>query len=317
MIVAAHAADSATPAPVPNGRARHTSQEPAERNPEPGRSPGCPRPCLSERALEHARRAAAQAPPLRPGTVERVRQILFGACDSAQPAGWKAAELWPSTSMTPTFRRLPNGRVQHTSRWSHLFADTQEELHAFAERLGLRRSYFQGGPEHGRLWHYDVTEGKRCQAIRLGASPVTAFEAVEIMHERDAKAERAKRADQASHAAGLAYRAGDYVKASRLLGVAREADPSRSPLWAERAARVHAAAREKAPEAAGPDDPRPLPAIVAARLEAAGIGADDPGVKFARAWNVERMSAAREAEPASADEPRPDLLTDAEREAGR
>jgi hypothetical protein len=215
---------------------------------------------------------------------------------------------------------VPNGRVQHTSRWSHLFADTQEELHEFAEKLGLRRSYFQGGPEHGRLWHYDVTEGKRWQAIRLGAQPVSWRESVEIMHERDAKAERSRVAEQASHAAGLAYRAGDYAKASRLLTVARTADPARAPLWAERAGRVHTAARERAAKVAGPDDARPLPAIVTARLEAAGIGADDPGVSFARAWNAERTAAAADqAEPEPDGQPgaeaQPDLLT--EWEAGQ
>ena len=109
---------------------------------------------------------------------------------------------------------IPNGRARHTSQWSHLFADTQEELHEFAERLGLRRSYFQPGKPRGDgspspHWHYDVTAGKRQQAIRLGAQPVTWRESTEIMRERDPKAQRASVADQASHAAGLAYRAGD------------------------------------------------------------------------------------------------------------
>ena len=81
MTVAVHAADSAIPAMVPNGRVERTSQDPA-------RGAGCSRSGLSERALEPARRAAAQAPPLRPGTVERVRQIIFGA--SPAPAERKA-----------------------------------------------------------------------------------------------------------------------------------------------------------------------------------------------------------------------------------
>ena len=29
------------------------------------------------------------------------------------------------------------------ARWSHLIADDQDELHAFALRLGLRREWFQ------------------------------------------------------------------------------------------------------------------------------------------------------------------------------
>lgn len=53
-------------------------------------------------------------------------------------------------------------------KWCHLQADTLEELHAFAAKLGLKREWFQKGsrPEND---HYDVTEAKRAQAIALGA----------------------------------------------------------------------------------------------------------------------------------------------------
>ncbi|WP_342213954.1 DUF4031 domain-containing protein [Nocardia wallacei] len=77
------------------------------------------------------------------------------------------------------------------ARWSHLTADTVEELHAFATRLGLRRSWFQD-PSHRKqfparlgspaaeMWHYDVTEAKRRQAIRMGACPVTTAQSLAI-----------------------------------------------------------------------------------------------------------------------------------------
>lgn len=54
--------------------------------------------------------------------------------------------------------------------WSHLLADTDEELHAFAARLGLRRAWHQkpGTP----ISHYDVTEPKRQLALKLGAIPI-------------------------------------------------------------------------------------------------------------------------------------------------
>jgi len=85
---------------------------------------------------------------------------------------------------------VPNGRVTHTSRWSHMIADSQDELHEFAARLGLRRSYFQPGRPRGDgspspLWHYDVTAGKRQQAIRLGAVAVSWRELPEIIRARD------------------------------------------------------------------------------------------------------------------------------------
>lgn len=63
--------------------------------------------------------------------------------------------------------RLPArvGRIE--ARWSHLMADTDDELHAFAASIGLRRSWAQ----NPGTWksHYDVTDSKRAQAIRAGA----------------------------------------------------------------------------------------------------------------------------------------------------
>jgi hypothetical protein len=52
-------------------------------------------------------------------------------------------------------------------------ADTQDELHEFAARLGLRREWFQPGRPIGDrpspFWHYGVTSGKRAQALGTGA----------------------------------------------------------------------------------------------------------------------------------------------------
>lgn len=65
-------------------------------------------------------------------------------------------------------RRARVGRL--TATWSHLMADTSEELHAFAARLGMRRSWAQH--EGKPLEHYDVTEPKRQLALQLGAVPI-------------------------------------------------------------------------------------------------------------------------------------------------
>ena len=46
-----------------------------------------------------------------------------------------------------------------------------EELHVFAERLGLKREWFQGD-------HYDVPADYRERAIELGAEPIDARELV-------------------------------------------------------------------------------------------------------------------------------------------
>jgi hypothetical protein len=61
------------------------------------------------------------------------------------------------------------GRVR--SRWSHLFADTTEELVAFAESLGLRAEWIQHPGTHRE--HFDVTANKRDEAIRRGAEQIT------------------------------------------------------------------------------------------------------------------------------------------------
>ena len=86
-----------------------------------------------------------------------------------------------------------NGPRTHTSAWCHLTADTQEELHAFAARLGLKRSYFQPGrPIAGKpspFWHYDVTAGLRARAVALGALEVPARELPGICRARGERGE--------------------------------------------------------------------------------------------------------------------------------
>lgn len=52
------------------------------------------------------------------------------------------------------------------TRWCHLISDvSEEELHAFAVRIGMRRAWYQPG-------HYDLTPRRRAAAIRAGAQPV-------------------------------------------------------------------------------------------------------------------------------------------------
>lgn len=53
----------------------------------------------------------------------------------------------------------------------HMQADTPEELHAFAARLGLKREWFQDRPGRPERSHYDLTASKRDLALRLGAIP--------------------------------------------------------------------------------------------------------------------------------------------------
>lgn len=76
-----------------------------------------------------------------------------------------APRPWPNVS--DEAKRRGHGR----KRWCHMVSDESvDELHEFAQRLGLRREWFQGGNSHP---HYDLTEGKRWQALRLGAREAT------------------------------------------------------------------------------------------------------------------------------------------------
>jgi hypothetical protein len=52
----------------------------------------------------------------------------------------------------------------------HMFADTEWELHVFAIRIGLKRSWFQDrrrGPR--RFPHYDLNASRRRAAVKCGA----------------------------------------------------------------------------------------------------------------------------------------------------
>lgn len=55
-------------------------------------------------------------------------------------------------------------------RWAHLMADTLDELHAFAARLGIPRRAFQNKTSGA---HYDVTTGLREDAIGMGAIAIS------------------------------------------------------------------------------------------------------------------------------------------------
>jgi len=58
--------------------------------------------------------------------------------------------------------------------WCHMATDGElSELHQFAEKISLRRRWFQN---HCRVAHYDLTPGKRLQAVKAGAVQVTATE---------------------------------------------------------------------------------------------------------------------------------------------
>ena len=52
----------------------------------------------------------------------------------------------------------------------HMIADTEDELHAMADRIGVARRWYQGD-------HYDIALSKRAAAVAAGAVEITMREA--------------------------------------------------------------------------------------------------------------------------------------------
>lgn len=52
-----------------------------------------------------------------------------------------------------------------------MIADTDEELHAMADRIGVQRRWWQAPPRHDS--HYDIALSKRALAVSYGAIQIT------------------------------------------------------------------------------------------------------------------------------------------------
>jgi hypothetical protein len=91
-------------------------------------------------------------------------------------------------------------KIKHQERWAGglsdpwfiLTADTQDELHEFAARLGLPRQESQPGspvgpPQVPVSWQIIVTAGERDRAIELGAHAITQREVTKIERQRAAE----------------------------------------------------------------------------------------------------------------------------------
>lgn len=68
-------------------------------------------------------------------------------------------------------KAYPTGAIKPGARhaghnWCHMWADTSDELHAMATKIGLKRAWFQDG---GSLPHYDLVPSKRAEAVANGA----------------------------------------------------------------------------------------------------------------------------------------------------
>lgn len=60
--------------------------------------------------------------------------------------------------------------LRRGQRWAHLMADTLDELHSFAARLGIPRRAFQNRRSGA---HYDIDVELRMRALALGAVAIS------------------------------------------------------------------------------------------------------------------------------------------------
>lgn len=64
----------------------------------------------------------------------------------------------------------------------HMLADTDEELHALADLIGVARKWHQAPPKHDS--HYDIALSKRALAVRNGAQEITLRQAAAMNFRR-------------------------------------------------------------------------------------------------------------------------------------
>jgi len=62
--------------------------------------------------------------------------------------------------------------------WCHMVSNNLDELHTMADRIGLRREWFQNHPRHP---HYDLRPYSRSLAVLHGAVEVSSEEIVQIL----------------------------------------------------------------------------------------------------------------------------------------
>ena len=64
----------------------------------------------------------------------------------------------------------------------HMIADTDAELHAMADLIGVDRRWHQAPPRHRS--HYDIAQTKRRAAVKAGAVEITWRQAAAMLQRR-------------------------------------------------------------------------------------------------------------------------------------
>ena len=71
--------------------------------------------------------------------------------------------------------QIPYGRM----KMCHMIADTVDELHEMANKIGMKRKWFQNKLS---MPHYDVSLTKRKLAVNAGAIEISERRLVKILH---------------------------------------------------------------------------------------------------------------------------------------
>jgi len=92
-------------------------------------------------------------------------------------------------------RDTPRSKRWTHEKGAHLFTTPGNlgDLHQFAVRLRLKHSWFQANKT---MPHYDLSEGKRAEAVRLGAVELDVMQTKDVFrkwHERRPKRKRGRR----------------------------------------------------------------------------------------------------------------------------
>src|SRR3546814_1471451 len=112
-------------------------------------------------AATSKRRCGASSPSRRSrSTTSRAGTCIERAAHCCPPRTARAMTVYVDDAVT----------LWRGHRWAHLMADTLDELHDFAARLGIPRRAFQDKTSGA---HYAVTAQLRERAIELGAMPIS------------------------------------------------------------------------------------------------------------------------------------------------
>jgi hypothetical protein len=75
---------------------------------------------------------------------------------------------------------IHRGLGRMSGAWCHMIADTVDELHVMAARIGLEQSWFQK-PPRASFPHYDLRASKRALAVAAGAIEADRRQLVAVM----------------------------------------------------------------------------------------------------------------------------------------